>query len=96
MCEKKPPHQTTPSAAAARAVAAKGRDYSALRLKDGRDALYVEYVDGGKMYFDSAADPWQTLNIFDTLSTNATAQLAQMLADVKDCPGVGEFKGACP
>ena len=95
-CEKKPPHQTTPSAAAARAVAAKGRDYSALRLKDGRDALYVEYVDGGKMYFDSAADPWQTLNIFNTLSTNATAQLAQMLADVKDCSGVGEFKGACP
>ena len=94
-CSKKPP-MTTPSADAARAAAAKGRDYSALRLKDGRDALYVEYVDGGKMYFDSVVDPWQTLNIFDTLSPNITAQLAQMLADVKDCSGAGEFKGACP
>lgn len=51
------------------------------------DSLYVEYVDGGKMYFDCAKDPWQTNNTYKTLTATQAAQLAAMLAAVKDCKG---------
>jgi hypothetical protein len=51
------------------------------------DALYVEYTDGGKMYFDCAKDPWQTNNIYTTLTADQTSQLESMLAKVRDCRG---------
>jgi hypothetical protein len=83
-----PPSESAAVAAvAAVAAGAKARDYSALRLKDGRDALYVEYVDGGKMYFDSAGDPWQTKNVFEALPAATKAELAAKLAAIKDCKG---------
>jgi hypothetical protein len=76
-------------------AAAKGRDYSGLRLLDPslpagsilRDALYVEYTDGGKMYFDVESDPWQTRNIFTNLTAADAATLTKMLAKVRDCTG---------
>ena len=75
----------------------KSRDYSALRLRDhvggsGRDALYVEYTDGGKMFFDMAVDPWQINNKYDSLSANESAALAAMIARVRDCKGTDQ----CP
>ena len=75
--------------------ALKGRDYSGMRFLDPalpagdllRNAMYVEYTDGGKVYYDCEADPWQTRNIFHNLTSNETARLSGMLAAVRDCNG---------
>ena len=73
----------------------KARDYSALRLKGyggGRDGLYVEYTDGGRLYFDSATDPWQTNNTFDALSASEKHELAAVLSRVRNCKSAAQ----CP
>ena len=45
----------------------------------------------GFSYYDCALDPWQTKNIYGSLSDAEKAALAGMLAAVKDCKG-----SACP
>ena len=45
----------------------------------------------GFSYYDCALDPWQTKNIYGSLSGAEKAALAGMLAAVKDCKGT-----ACP
>ena len=45
----------------------------------------------GFSYYDCALDPWQTKNIYGSLSDAEKAALAEMLAAVKDCKG-----SACP
>ena len=73
----------------------KGRDYSGLRLLDPslaegsllRNALYVEYTDGGKMYFDVESDPWQTRNLITNLTAADANKLTNLLAGVRDCTG---------
>lgn len=66
-----------------------GRDYSGLRLKSGDhpDAMYVEYTDGGRAYFNCTADPWQTTNAYPTLSADVKSALAATLAKVVNCAG---------
>lgn len=68
---------------------AAGRDYSGLRLqtKAFPDAMYVEYTDGGKAFFNSSGDPWQTVNIYPNLPSFVQDELAKMLASVVDCGG---------
>ena len=33
------------------------------------DAMYVEYTDGGRSYYDCEVDPWQTKDLYATLPT---------------------------
>ena len=55
------------------------------------DAMYVEYTDGGRSYYDCEVDPWQTKDLYATLPTAQRAAMASMLAAVKNCTGT-----ACP
>jgi len=64
-------------------------DYSGLH-KPGK-WMYVEYRDGGKAFFDSTVDPWQTKNIWETLPQANQTEMAAMLANVVNCSG-----SACP
>lgn len=69
---------------------AAGRDYSGLRLKTKvfPDAMYVEYTDGGRAFFNSSVDPWQTHNLYTLLPLLVKTELAGMLAAVVDCSGM--------
>eukprot|EP00041_Stephanoeca_diplocostata_P026063 m.694885 g.694885 ORF g.694885 m.694885 type:complete len:627 (+) comp22885_c1_seq7:239-2119(+) len=68
-------------------------DYSGLRLAMDAypDAMYVEYRDGGKAFFNSTADPWQTRNLYSLLADEAKTELHTMLQAVVNCSG-----SACP
>jgi len=58
--------------------------YEALRAKD---ALYVEYADGGRELYDVAADPFQLRNIADEAPPERLAQLSGQLAAMANCHG---------
>ena len=63
------------------------------------DAMYVEYTGAGSgpsspepgakgaSYYDCGLDPWQTKDLYPSLSAAEKAALASMLAAVKDCKG---------
>ena len=70
-------------------------DYSGLRFKNHSiqefgstlDAMYVEYEDGGRSYYDTELDPWQTKNIYSGLSAQQKAALHRVLVSVVNCSG---------
>lgn len=72
------------------------RDYAGIRLHGYQgfaDAMYCEYTDGGKTFFNhSAGDTAQTNNIYAALGTDLQSKLAKMLAAVVDCKTAEE----CP
>jgi|EP01043_Picozoa_sp_COSAG02_P009548 hypothetical protein len=63
------------------------------------DAMYVEYTGAGNgpsspepgakgaSYYDCALDPWQTKDLYTSLSAAEKNALSSMLAAVKDCKG---------
>lgn len=63
------------------------------------DVMYVEYTGAGNgpsspepgakgaSYYDCALDPWQTKDLYSSLSPAEKAALSSMLAAVKDCKG---------
>jgi len=64
-------------------------DYTGLH-KPGK-WLYAEYKDGGRIFFDTTVDPWQTNNIWAKLPKENQTEMAAMLAAVVMCNGT-----ACP
>ena len=61
------------------------RKYSGVRLytTEHLNAMYAEYTDGAKMYFDCTVDPWQTRNLYNDLSNETRQQLAQLVQRVR-------------
>jgi arylsulfatase A-like enzyme len=59
-----------------------GPSYEALRFSD---ALYVEYFDGEKEYYDLRRDPLEMDNIVGTLSPQRLAQLHRMVVGLQSC-----------
>jgi hypothetical protein len=63
------------------------------------DAMYVEYTGAGSgpsrpepsykgaSFYDCEVDPWQTKDLYGSLSAAEKAALSSMLAAVKDCKG---------
>ena len=39
------------------------------------------------MFFDCTADPFQTTNLYNALSNNTKADLAQLVLSTRDCSG---------
>ena len=58
--------------------------YSAMRLDD---AVYVEYVDGEREYYDIAPDPDELRNIYGELSAARHATLHAQLHALEQCHG---------
>lgn len=61
--------------------------YDAIRLPD---AVYVEYADGGREYYDIAHDPDQLRNLAPALTEFHQAALSDALAALVDCRGPDE------
>jgi N-acetylglucosamine-6-sulfatase len=58
--------------------------YEAIRT---RDAVYVEYADGEREYYDIRHDPNQLTNIFDRLSAAERHRLSRTLHALETCKG---------
>ena len=58
--------------------------YRAIRT---RDALYVEYANGEREYYDLAVDPYQLENTYASLTPEESATLSARLETLKDCAG---------
>jgi arylsulfatase A-like enzyme len=58
--------------------------YEALRQQS---SVYVEYVDGEREYYDTATDPNELRNIYDTLSSTTRASLHKELMALRMCHG---------
>ncbi|MGH7640354.1 MAG: sulfatase family protein [Candidatus Dormibacteria bacterium] len=56
--------------------------YEALRLPQ---ALYVEYQDGEREYYDLATDPYEIDNIYKSLSSSRARALRQELVRLENC-----------
>ena len=64
--------------------------YTGLRtISAEKNTLYVEFADGGSMFFDLKLDPFQTTNLAASLDRPSKAALAQALAAVRTCRGAG-------
>jgi hypothetical protein len=61
--------------------------YEAIRL---RNALYVEYQDGEREYYDLTTDPWEMTNTAATLKPARAARLHRALTAVKNCHGASD------
>ncbi len=61
--------------------------YEAIRLQD---AVYVEYADGEREYYDIAADPHELHNLAPQLGTDRLAVLSRSVAALKACRGTQE------
>jgi N-acetylglucosamine-6-sulfatase len=68
--------------------------YEAVRLGDAviaghhiRDAVYVEYTNGEREYYDIKHDPYEHANIYDRLHRQQRAQLHAIVAALKHCHG---------
>jgi hypothetical protein len=68
--------------------------YEAVRLGDavvaGRvvhNAVYVEYVNGEREYYDIDRDPYERLNVYDRLSPTQRTDLLAIVAALKRCHG---------
>jgi arylsulfatase A-like enzyme len=59
-----------------------GPSYEALRFSN---ALYVEYFDGEKEYYDLSRDPLEMNNIVGTLTPQRLAQLHRMVVGLQSC-----------
>jgi len=58
--------------------------YEAMRLPA---ALYVEYSDGGREYYDLKTDPDELRNIFASLPSSEKTSLSKSLAAIANCHG---------
>lgn len=58
--------------------------YEALRSKD---ALYVEYADGGRELYDLASDPFELHNLANEVPPERIARLSGQLAAMANCHG---------
>jgi N-acetylglucosamine-6-sulfatase len=58
--------------------------YTALRMSNP-DAVYVEYTDGEREYYDIARDPFERRNIASRLSAARLALLHERLARLRTC-----------
>jgi N-acetylglucosamine-6-sulfatase len=56
--------------------------YEALRLTN---ALYVEYADGGREYYDLRTDPYELDNVYSSLSPGRVAALHSELLTLEHC-----------
>ena len=63
-------------------AAANPPSYEALRLPG---ALYVEYSDNSREYYDLAHDPWELDNVYGTLSPHRRVALHRRLAAAQRC-----------
>lgn len=63
-------------------AAANPPSYEALRLKD---ALYVEYSDGSREYYDLSADPFELDNVYGALPATTKAALHETLVAMENC-----------
>jgi N-acetylglucosamine-6-sulfatase len=61
--------------------------YEAIRL---RNALYVEYQDGEREYYDLATDPWQMTNTAATLPPARARRLHRALTAARQCRGAAD------
>jgi N-acetylglucosamine-6-sulfatase len=60
--------------------------YTALRISSPRtEAVYVEYTDGEREYYDIARDPFELRNVVDRLTPAREAQLHAALARLRNC-----------
>ncbi len=59
--------------------------YEALRQQN---SVYVEYGDGEHEYYDTAADPNELRNIYESLSASTKATLHQQLTALRACHGL--------
>jgi N-acetylglucosamine-6-sulfatase len=60
--------------------------YSALRIsKPGVEAVYVEYVDGEREYYDIARDPFELRNLAYRLPSARLNKLHEQLARLRTC-----------
>jgi N-acetylglucosamine-6-sulfatase len=63
--------------------------YSALRISSPRtEAVYVEYVDGEREYYDIASDPFELRNIAHRLAPARLVKLHTLLAGLTNCHDV--------
>jgi arylsulfatase A-like enzyme len=58
--------------------------YGALRLPG---ALYVEYVNGEKEYYDLRSDPYELDNVYTSLPKDRKASLHRQLVEAESCHG---------
>jgi hypothetical protein len=58
--------------------------YEALRIQG---ALYVEYRDGEREYYDLRRDPYERVNAIGRLSRRRRAELHRVLVRLKRCHG---------
>jgi arylsulfatase A-like enzyme len=61
--------------------------YEALREEN---SVYVEYIDHEHEYYDTATDPNELRNIWDTLSTARKTQLHDQLSALRACHGANQ------
>jgi N-acetylglucosamine-6-sulfatase len=62
--------------------------YAALRIsRPGLEAVYVEYLDGEREYYDIARDPFERRNVANTLTPSRKAELHAQLAQLETCQG---------
>ncbi|MFI6347879.1 sulfatase [Streptomyces sp. NPDC050560] len=65
--------------------------YEALRTKD---ALYVEYADGEREYYETGSDTYEMYNRWSGLPADDRARLHDTLTALKDCKGADECRKA--
>lgn len=65
--------------------------YEALRLPH---ALYVEYANGEREYYDLASDPYELTNAYAELSPHQAAALHSQLAALESCRGATSCRQA--
>jgi len=65
--------------------------YEALRLPH---AIYVEYADGEREYYDLQSDPYELRNIYATLSPDRVQALHSRLVALESCHGAASCRQA--
>jgi arylsulfatase A-like enzyme len=88
-------HPETPNGDPDRQTLSSGNPPSYEALRTATD-LYVEYVDGGREWYDLTVDPQQLHNRYNELPPDAKAGLHDRLVELEACRGAGCRRASTP